>query len=189
MAGLPPMTPPKNLPPLPETMAIPSGLAIERPGGEEILERIEVEPEAAVVAMQSGASATKAQRPGSASGLALAAPNRQDGQQLVTMSASKRFRRGIDAESLVLNLTPLGLVDHLLGEGDINATDRWGWSCLHKAAIYGKSDHLIALLDAGADPNLLTEHDPSQIYQPKATALELAQCVDHVSSHAIYRCL
>eukprot|EP01043_Picozoa_sp_COSAG02_P071203 COSAG02_NODE_12916_length_1472_cov_18.304443_3_plen_41_part_01 len=32
---------------------------------------------------------------------------------------------------------------------------------LHKSAIYGKADHIIALLDAGADPSLRTEHDPT----------------------------
>ena len=86
--------------------------------------------------------------------------------------------RGIDAEGLVLNCTPAGLVDQLMGdEGGIDATDRWGWSCLHKAAIYGKADHVIALLDAGADPSLRTEHDPTQIYAAHATALELAEMV------------
>ena len=104
-------------------------------------------------------------------------------QPIVEMCVQTVRRKAIDSESLVLNLTPAGLVDHLLS-GDppalgINATDRWGWSALHKAAIYGKADHIIALLDAGADPSLRTEHDPTQIYKARANAFELAQCVDH----------
>ena len=86
--------------------------------------------------------------------------------------------RYIDTEGLALNCTPLGMLDRLTGEeAGVNATDEWGWTCLHKASIYGKADHIIALLDAGADSTLMTRHDPTQIYEPKATALALARCV------------
>lgn len=86
--------------------------------------------------------------------------------------------RYIDTEGLVLNCTPLGMLDRLTGEeAGVDATDEWGWTCLHKASIYGKADHIIALLDAGADSTLSTRHDPTQIYEPRATALALALCV------------
>jgi hypothetical protein len=74
--------------------------------------------------------------------------------------------RGLDIESLVLNLTPLALVSHLLGEpGGVDAVDEWGWTSLHKAAVYGKGDHVIALLDAGANDQMRTEHDPTHMYR------------------------
>ena len=80
----------------------------------------------------------------------------------------------------MLNCTPLGMLDRLVGEeAGVDATDEWGWTCLHKASIYGKADHIIALLDAGADVALKTKHDPSQIYERNASALALAQCVSN----------
>jgi hypothetical protein len=99
----------------------------------------------------------------------------QQQQQALPEGASGRC---VDAEGLVLNCTPLGLVDRLRREpAGVDATDEWGWTCLHKASIYGKGDHVIALLDAGASSSLRTRHDPSQIYMRNASALELARFV------------
>lgn len=105
----------------------------------------------------------------------------------------------------MLNLTPMGLVSQLRSEVDgVDSVDEWGWTCLHKAAVYGKADHVLALLDAGASFGLRTVHgdwrspfvccrraflispaisstvafaDPTQMYKAKATALELADLV------------
>ena len=142
-------------------------------------EEIEVVEDALVELASTNAPAVAA-RPRSAAKVPGAAPVLRPLDDAAAQGAVEAWRgRGIDAEGLVLNCTPVGLVDQLVGgdEGGIDATDRWGWSCLHKASIYGKADHVIALLDAGANPLLKTEHDPSQIYPARASALDLAECV------------
>jgi hypothetical protein len=84
----------------------------------------------------------------------------------------------LDTESLVLNLTALGLIAQLQGEHDgVNTADEWGWTCLHKAAVYGKKDHVVALLDAGVDVSRRTAHDPAQMYEANVDALRLAELV------------
>ena len=80
--------------------------------------------------------------------------------------AQSRIERFLDVEELVLNLTPMGLVSLLRKEAaGLDAVDEWGWTSLHKAAVYGKADHVVALLDAGANYKSRTVHDPTQMYK------------------------
>ncbi len=55
-------------------------------------------------------------------------------------------------------------------KSDINTQDRWGWTSLHEAAIKGKSDVCILLLQAGADWNICNSDGKSPLEVAEGSA-------------------
>jgi hypothetical protein len=51
----------------------------------------------------------------------------------------------------LLQRNPAVMLKELASRGGADLVDSYGWSCLHFAALHGKTEHVVALLDSGAD--------------------------------------
>lgn len=88
-----------------------------------------------------------------------------------------KAQRVVDTWNLVLDNSPAEMLASLEDCADgADGVNEQGYSCLMWAALYGKEEHLLVLLECGADASRKLEQDYySKAYPAGSTALDIAR--------------
>ena len=65
---------------------------------------------------------------------------------------------------------------------DVDEVDKWGFSCLHQAYVWGNDAQAAALIAAGANENLATTKERQINGSTVDAGTTCAQCADNFSS-------